>query len=241
MPDEPVRQVVVEYSGEKIPVALEFGERQGLSISVDPDGSVTARAPVKWRMENVLARIEHKRAWIARQRRYFKAYHPLPEIKRFVSGETHLYLGRQYRLRVRRAQDVDVKLVGRFFNICVPEPDEPRCVRTALDAWYLAHAKAIYRNQLEQCLESAPSFREVEPTFRIRRMSQRWGSCSKKGTITLSTELIKAPLDCIEYVILHELCHLRVHDHSPGFFRLLGSYMPDWRQRKTRLDAVVLR
>ena len=241
MPDERVRKVVVEYAGERIPVAIEFGERQCLSISVHPDCSVTALAPTSCSPEKVLSHLEGRRAWIAKQRRHFETFYPLPEDKRFVSGETHLYLGRQYRLRVHRARDVEVKLGGCFLNVFVPEPQEPRCVRTALDAWYRAHAEPIYRNRLGQCLDSALSLRGVEPTLRIRRMSQRWGSCSKAGTITLSTELVKAPLHCIDYVIVHELCHLHVHDHSPAFFRLLSRCMPDWEKRKVRLDSVVLR
>ena len=72
-------------------------------------------------------------------------------------------------------------------------------------------------------------------------MSKRWGSCSRKGTITLSLDLIKTPLHCIEYVITHELCHLLVHDHSPAFFRMLSRCMPDWERRKARLEEVVLR
>ena len=233
--------MIVEYAGERIPVALEFGDRQRLSISVHPDGSVTALAPAGRSVEKVLSHLERRRAWIARQRRYFEGFHPLPQAKRFVSGETHLYLGRQYRLRVHRARDVDVKLVGRFLNVFVPDPETPRPVRTALDAWYRAHADAIFRDRMDQCLRSAPSLGGLARTLRIRCMTRRWGSCSRKGTVTLSTELVKTPLHCIEYVIMHELCHLRVHDHGPAFFRLLNRYMPDWEQRKARLDAVVLR
>ena len=233
--------MIVEYAGERIPVALDFGDRQRLSISVHPDGSVTALAPAGRSVEKVLSHIERRRAWIARQRRYFEVFHPLPQAKRFVSGETHLYLGRQYRLRVHRARDVGVKLVGRFLNVFVPEPEAPRRVRTALDAWYRAHADAIFRDRMDRCLKSAPSLGGLAPTLRIRCMTRRWGSCSRKGTITLSIELIRTPLHCIEYVIMHELCHLRVHDHSPAFFRLLSRCMPDWEQRKARLDAVVLR
>ena len=240
MPDEHIQHVVVEYASEQIPVALEFKKRRYLSISVHPDCSVTASAPVGCPLEEVLAHLESRRAWIAKQRRHFETFHPLPEVKRFVSGETHLYLGRQYRLKVRRARDVEVKLVGRFLNVSVPEPEEPRCVRTALDAWYRAHAEPIFRERMAHCLEAAPSLQQVTPTLRIQRMTRRWGSCTRRGTITLSTELIKTPLHCIEYVIMHELCHLRVYDHSPAFFRLLDRCMPDWEARKAQLDSVVL-
>ena len=99
MPDEHIQHVVVEYAGEQIPVALKFKKRRHLSISVYPDCSVTASAPVGCSLEEVLSHLESRRAWIAKQRRYFETFHPLPEVKRFVSGETHLYLGRQYRLK----------------------------------------------------------------------------------------------------------------------------------------------
>lgn len=232
---------VVAYGALQIPVSVEFRSRKRLTISVHPDGLVTAFAPVGCSLEQVVARLNRRSSWIARQLRHFAAYQPLPTAKRFVSGETHLYLGRQYRLRVSRANDESVKLRGRYLNVSVRTPREVGCVRAALDRWYRAHAQPIYRDRLVRCLESAPRLRRVEPTLRIRQMNGRWGSCSKAGTITLSRELIKAPLHCLEYVIMHEVCHLIIHNHSHAFFRLLSRCMPDWEKRKQRLDAVVLR
>ena len=233
--------VFVEFGSQQFAVLLKFEERKRLSISVHPDGSVTALAPVGRPLAQVLSRLGKRRSWIAKQRRHFEAYQPLPEEKRFIPGETHLYLGRHYRLRVRRSSHTDVKLIGRYLNLSVPIPENPSSVRAALDSWYRTHAEPIYLDRLERCLEDAPSLRCLSPTLRIREMKRRWGSCSRAGTITLSTELIRTPLHCIEYVIMHELCHLRVHDHSPAFYRLLSRCMPDWERRKARLDSVVLR
>lgn len=241
MPEASSQTVVLSYGALRIAVSLDFAERKRLSISVHPDCSVSAIAPTHRSLRDVVAQLTRRSPWIVRQLRYFETYQPLPERKHFVSGETHLYLGRQYRLRVRRALEESVKLRGRYLNVFVRAPREIRSVRAALEGWYRSHAESIYLDCLIRSLAAVPSLRRHEPTLRIRKMNGRWGSCSKAGTITLSTELVKAPLHCIEYVIMHEVCHLAVHDHSPAFFRLLSRCMPDWERRKERLDCVVLR
>jgi len=241
MPDQSPETVLVECAGDSVPVAVQFRERTRLSISVHPDGSVTALAPVNRTIDDVAAHLERRRSWIAKQRRHFHRFQPLPEEKRYVAGETHLYLGRQYRLRIRETEVASVKLVGRFFHVSVPDKECTRSIANAMNRWYRSHAEPIFRKRLEHCLDAAASLRCLPIQLRIRPMERRWGSCSKAGTITLNTDLVKAPLNCIEYVIMHELCHLRVHDHSPAFFRLLGRCMPDWQQRKRRLDSMVLR
>jgi len=241
MPDQTRKTVLLECVGDHVPIAVQFRDRTRLSISVHPDGTVTALAPANRSLEDVAAYLLRRRTWIAKQRRHFNRYHPIPVEKRYVSGETHMYLGRQYRLRIQESQSPSVKLVGRYFLIQVLDRSNTHAVSNALVGWYRSHAEVVFRKRMDHCLDSTPSLSLPPIKLSIRNMKHRWGSCSKAGTITLNTDLVKVPVHCIDYVIMHEFCHLRVHDHSPTFFRLLGRCMPDWKQRKDRLDSIVLR
>ena len=233
-------QLVIQYGSEKIPFELAFRPRRELSINVHPDRSVSVVAPEARTVEEVLARVRRKASWIAKQRRHFEQFHPLPQARRFVSGETHHYLGRQYCLRVRKAAEESVRLKGRFLMVAPPHPERAERVRTLLEGWNRDHAEGIFRSRLARCLKEAPSLRIPAPNIVILRMAKRWGSCTDTGNILVNVELIKTPLDCIEYLIMHELCHLRVHNHSPSYFRLLSRCMPDWKRRKARLDSFVI-
>lgn len=113
-------------------------------------------------------------------------------------------------------------------------------VRALLETWYREHAEVIFRLRLSRCLKEAPSLHMPAPDIVILRMAKRWGSCTDTGNVLINLELIKTPLDCIEYLIMHELCHLRVHNHSPAYYRLLTRCMPDWQRRKRRLDSFVI-
>lgn len=242
MPDSSSQIVLVEHAGEHISVSVEFRDRNRLSISVHPDGSVTALAPAGRTLEDVLAHLNRRRSWIARQRRHFEKYQPLPVEKRYVPGETHLYLGRQYRLCVHQSDDTSVRLVGRFFEVYVPTPKQPETIAVAMTEWYQSHAESMFQSRVRHLVQTATPLRlGLDVKLRVKQMERRWGSCSKAGTITLNTDLVKTPLHCIDYVIIHELCHLRIHDHSPAFFRMLGRCMPDWQRCKDRLDEMVMR
>ncbi len=234
--------VLIECSGTSVPVVLEFKDRQRLSISVHADGSVTAMAPIDRSREDVLAHLARRRSWISRQRRYFERFQPSPTEKHYASGETHLYLGRQYRLRVRKADEKSIKLVGKYFHVDAPSVTDSEAIAAAMHQWYMIHADSLFRQRMDRCVETTPALRiEAPVNLRLRKMEKRWGSCSKAGTVTLNVDLVKTPLHCIDYVIMHELCHLRVHDHGPAFERLLGRCMPDWKTRKERLESIVIR
>jgi len=230
----------VTFGKKRIPFSLEFRDRQRLAINVHPDRTVTVIAPHGRTVQEVVDRVQKRAAWIVKQRGYFDQFHPLTPPRRFVAGETHLYLGRQYRLKLVEDAATSVKLKGRFLWVHLPARQDTNRIERLLDVWYRDHAQPIFSRRLDNCLRSARSLDVPRPAVVIRRMSKRWGSCTKAGRILLNTELVKTPLYCIEYVIMHELCHLKVHDHSPEFFRLLTRCMPDWEQRKRRLDSFVL-
>jgi len=242
MPDFSSQTVLIEHAGKRIPVSVTFRQREQLSISVHPDGSVTAMAPKGRSLEEVATHLRRRLAWIVRQQRHFEKYHPLPMDKRYVSGETHLYLGRQYRLRVRQGNSASVRLVGRFFEVVVPTPGQPQAVATAMGEWYQSHAESLFSARMHDCMQTASLPRlGGKIKLQVKPMERRWGSCSRVGMITLNTSLVKMPLHCIDYVIMHELCHLRIHDHSTAFFRLLGRFMPDWKARRQRLESMIPR
>jgi hypothetical protein len=133
-----------------------------------------------------------------------------------------------------------VKLIGRYLHVHTPNPSHTDRVRTLVENWYRERATQLLHRYLQQCYARLKRFGIPSPTVRLQKMQKRWGSCTPKRSIILNTELIKAPPQCIDYVIVHELCHLRIHGHSETFFRLLTACMPDWRIRKRRLESVAL-
>ncbi len=107
-----------------------------------------------------------------------------------------------------------------------------------MEQWYLSHADAIYAKQLETCFKSFGKHAIEKPDLRIRFLKTKWGNCSKSGTLTLNSELIKTPKRCIQYVITHELCHLIEPNHSPKFYALLDNVLPDWPKLKEQLNLL---
>jgi len=182
-----------------------------------------------------------KRArWIFRQQAHFERFQPLPARRRYVSGETHRYLGGQYRLRVRRGPSLEVKLAGRFLWVSTAVAGKTSLIEAAVQSWYLRHAALIFERRLKVCHERAKQYGIPYPDLRIRNMRTRWGSCGKNETIILNPELIRLPTQCIDYAITHEICHLKVHKHNRNFYALLARCMPDWMSRRERLNLLAV-
>lgn len=233
----PTRRTI-QFGSAEIPYTLTVRPRRDLLITVHPNLEVAVVAPAGKSIQQIEVKVRARAAWILRQQLRFRDLHPLPTDKRFVSGETHLYLGRQYRLRIIRSSRDRVTLSRPFLLVEVKNASTTSRVEKLVKQWYSDRATAVIPRQFERCLEAHPSLRMGEPRLRMRRMSRRWGSCTPLGVVTLNPELVRVPIGCIEYVIVHELCHRKVMNHGPGFERMLSRTLPDWRARQNRLNRI---
>lgn len=224
--------------GESRSYTLYRSDRKTLQISVDPNSNITVRAPKKTDLEDIEAVLNKRTPWIDKTLKEVAQLPPPVPPRQWISGETHRYLGRQYRLKIFQGEFPEVKLKGGFFCIQVPNTENKAHIEKLMMQWYRNHAFPIFQQRLCQCQEQSKAFLELHHAdipLLVRSMKSRWGSYTRTGRIVLNLELIKAPLDCIEYVIMHELCHVREMNHSHRFWQLMEQCMPDWKRRREKL------
>ena len=227
---------------------IRFTVRQTLSrpkdkvaIHVAPDGRVTVDAPPDVALEQVRSAVTKRAQWISRHVETARCRMADVLPREYVSGEALYYLGRKYRLKVlvntRAAPAAAMR--GGFIEVTVTQRNRD-AVRSVLEAWYRIRARAVFSERMLVAGAPLRWLRQI-PAMRLQAMQFQWGSCSPAGRITLNPSLVKAPRECIDYVLLHELCHLQHHNHSASFYRTLDRHLPGWQDAKSRLDAMAER
>lgn len=225
----------IRFGSRTILFNLEFKKRKSLGIKVYPDNHVEVIAPLNAKTNDIFDKVKIKAPWILKQIDFFNSFKPSTAPRSFINGETHLYLGRQYRLKIVQDKENIVKAYrGQLW--LHSQDSKPIALKLQLDSWYKQRASEIFKELLHEALPKFKRYGISEPKLFIRTMSKRWGSCTSTGRIILNTELIKAPKGSIEYVIIHELCHLVYHNHTKAFQNLQNKMLPDWRRWKNRLE-----
>lgn len=223
----------IVFGTSEINYELSYQDRKTLGIRVYPDCKVKVTAPLDTTDEKLKTKLREKAPWIIKQQLEFLSYHPLTPPRKFVNGETHLYLGRQYKLRIEKALKNEVKLFrGRLLVL----KKDNSSARNLISEWYRDKAIVYFDETLKKILPLFARHNIDQPVLQVRQMPTRWGSCTPKGKVILNPELIKAPKGSIEYVIIHELCHLIHHNHTRVFYDLQETIMPDWKKWKERLE-----
>ncbi len=226
----------VVYGRKVIDFSLFYCDRKTMEIAVHPDSTVVVKAPAQSNIALIEKKMIKRGRWILRQMNYFKQFNPKTPERCYVNGETHLYLGKQYRLKLAKGAVNSVKLSRGFFHITCCSTPTPETAKQLLNQWYLEKARLQFAESMNRCRLKFNRLDIDKPIISIKRMQKRWGSLSDKGTVTLNTDLIRASKECIDYVVMHELCHLKYHDHSPEFYKLLDSVIPGWDKVKHKLE-----
>ncbi len=226
----------IYFGDREISFSLQRNSRKRLKIVVTPELGVEVVAPRTATDDQVLAAVHKKAFWITQKLEKQAACHPMPTPRQYVSGETLVYLGRQYRLQVETGARQPARLLGGYLTVRVENSSNRQDVKCAVDDWYRERSRRTIGRCMEKCQTITRRNGVPEPKLMIRTMQRRWGSCSPAGRITINRKLVQVPVHCIEYVLIHELCHLKHHNHSKAFYSLLTRCQPDWRKRKAELD-----
>ena len=225
------------YDGESIPFHLSYSKRKTLEIAVHPDCSVVVKAPLG-EDETLIEDFIYKRAsWIKRQIRYFAEFAPRTPKRQFVGGESHLYLGKQYRLKIRPSATDEVLLKRGFFHIQAVD-DKPEHIATLLEAWYWSEAEVYFAQVFEECWQLFQKNGVDKPGLKIRKMKTLWGSFSVKRGITLNLELIKAPENVLNTSSSTSYAIYSISITDQSFTTYLSSFFPtgqneniNWKRR----------
>ncbi len=234
----------VSYEVVRKPIVQGTSEqkvRRKVTIKVHPNCEVVVTAPKDAEREDIHQAVMKRAKWVYDAFKEFRGHLEYVQPKQYVSGEMQFYLGRRYVLKIIEDADAlpSVKMTRGKLLITLTRfnEDKTAMVRALVKNWYKVRAERVFHERLSELLPQA-KWVEGTPSFRVLPMTKQWGSCSAKGSLMLNPHLIKAPKECIDYVILHELCHIAEHNHSEKFWRLLSSVMPNWKEVKTRLDGM---
>lgn len=229
----------VQYGSTTITYDLTISDRKTLGITVRPDLAVEVRAPRDAPPDEIEAVVKKRAGWIIKQQRDLVRYLPHLPPRQYVSGESHRYLGRQYRLTVNASPEsaaVGLVQTRNTLDVKVANPYDREAVRQLLDDWYLSRALEVFAARLAACYPKVQHLGVPYPQLAIREMRSQWGTCDPADKIRLNIKLILVPEELIDYVIFHELCHLKELHHGKTFYQLLDRVLPDWRERKRKLE-----
>ena len=225
----------VEYGNSRIEFEIKRSSRRTLGISVLPSGTVEVTAPQDATLDKIKEIIVKKGSWLLEQQR-LAGFNPIPLPKKsLVSGESFYLLGRHYRLKIFESNYDAVEILDDRLILNCTFPEDVELKRSLLLKWYFKKASDILTERFKF---HSQILNQGSISLSVKKLSKRWGEFHpEKNLIVLNAELIVSPIDCIDYVIIHELSHAVVLNHGPEFYDLLNHRFPRWRELKNELES----
>lgn len=209
-----------------------------IRIHVHANGSVELKVPNGLSKSDIQSAAQKRAKWISSNVKQVSSQRVHFSERKFVNGESHFYLGRRHKLFIvaENNSPFEVKIANGKICLKVPSSDSAS-IKRLLNDWYSERAAKYFNARFKEVSRNM-AWVNNSPKFRLIRMKRQWGNCSPKGSITLNPALVRAPRHCIDYVLIHELCHLVEHNHSKKFYSLLDKYCPNWKETKRQLDGM---
>ena len=234
------KTISVPYKNKSIPVSLKCSSRKTIGICIYPDQKIEVTAPSGTSFACIKRVVERKSKWISNKLEELEKYQAMEQIKEYNNGQTLKLLGRDYLIKVVQIPEFEEEQIVKektCINVHVLDSSQNKRIQLLIEDWYRNTALVFLSQKFEQCYEKMRKYGIPKPAWYLRYMKRRWGSCTAKGNILLNPEIIQLPSHCIEYIIMHELCHLKHRNHSKEFYHFLDTVMPEWEDHSQDLDS----
>jgi hypothetical protein len=229
---------VISFNSLDVFVTYVFSSRKSISIEVHPNLTVKVRSPNSATLKYLRNSVNLRHDWIEAKIKKYQL-DSIPQFN-YQNGETLYLQGHPYEFAVVKSLVNKVFLKDNVIELNLISITDEK-IKKHFDVWYRKLSERIISNRFEKCEEYAEKIGlRHEGHLSFRKMKRRWGSCSNDGNIMFNYDLVKAPTKSIDYVILHELCHLQEFNHSREFYSLLSKLMPDWRLHKQELNRYIM-
>jgi predicted metal-dependent hydrolase len=220
-----------QYGTKNIEFDAAYRKRKTLEISVEPPNIITVVAPQDTPEKVIIEKVKSRAAWIVQKLYSFKDVQYQKLNREFVSGESFMYLGRNYSLQIIIDENIkkpEVKLYHGKFYINLPKKND-EAIHKAMEEWYRKKTK----EKLQERIKYYDRFFNIKPiAVKVKEQQKRWGSCTSKNELLFNWRCVMARASSLDYIVVHEMCHLYHKNHSKEFWELLYSIMPDYEVRK---------
>lgn len=229
----------VEIGEEKIYFYIQRKRIKNMYLKVNKNSDVTVTMPKRLAPNVAKEFVKQKSNWIKKQLKKYNEIAERKELLTFENGGKVYLLGKQYEIKIIGNTTNNIQIVDKYFEIHIKEKyiNEKSYIKNFYEKWLKDYSLDIYRQLVLNYQKSLSKYGIGVPEIKIRKMKSKWGCCIPlKNRVIFNLSLIKAPLSCVEYVVLHELSHFRYQNHSKNFYNFISIFMPDWKFRRKCLN-----
>jgi hypothetical protein len=233
------RYFTAEKQTNGISYTVIYSRRRSMGISVHHDSRVIARVPLGTGKRVIEDMISKKSEWIKKALNHYSTLNRIDQYESLKDGDKVLFMGKENLLRIIPSDRYSIRSSDHTIQVDFRGEYDSKILEAMLEHWYGTVAKSVLTKQFHETLDKYHKYNFSPTGFAVRKMKKRWGSCTSKGRIAISYDLVRLDPVFAEYVIIHELCHLRQHNHGPEFYKLLSEIHPGWKAVRTELRKII--